>query len=241
MNRLTRKSMNGGLIYVRNERLMVDFNRARKMMVETQLRTSNVTDRRLLAVMGQVPRERFVPARRKELAYIDEVHPLETRGAPRYLSAPAPFAKLLQLAEVKTADKVLDLGCGSGYSAAVLAGLAASVVAVESDAELVVRARDTLAELNIGNVSVIESPVETGAPQMGPFDVIIVEGAVDAVPETLFAQLSEGGRIVALLRSGATAIAHLYVKSGTEVAGRAEFNASLPPLQPQKRADSFVF
>jgi protein-L-isoaspartate(D-aspartate) O-methyltransferase len=220
---------------------MTDFKRARKLMVETQLRTSNVTDRRLLAVMGRVPRERFVPTRRQDLAYIDEVHPLQTQGAPRYLSAPAPFAKLLQLAEVESGDKVLDLGCGSGYSAAVLAELAVSVVAVESDPELVVQARDTLAELNIANASVIEGPIEAGAPNEGPFDVIIVEGAVTAVPEALFSQLSDGGRMVALLRSGATATAYLYVKSGTEVAGRPEFNASLPALQPQKRSDSFVF
>jgi protein-L-isoaspartate(D-aspartate) O-methyltransferase len=220
---------------------MIDFERARKMMVDTQLRTSNVTDRRLLAAMGQVPRERFVAARRQELAYIDEVHPLQTLGTARFLSAPAPFAKLVQLAEIESTDRILDVGCASGYSAAVLSALAASVTAVESDPNLVVQARDNLAELGVENADVIEAELEAGVPGASPYDVIIVEGAVTSVPEALFQQLRDGGRLVALLRTGPTAVAHLYVRSGADVAGRAAFDASLPMLKTERRPDSFVF
>ena len=117
---------------------MTDFADARKKMVENQLQTSGITDRRLLAVMAQVPREIFVPEARRGLAYIDEAQPVSASdGTPRYIAPPAPFAKLVPLARVSDGDRVLDLGCASGYSAAVLAELADQVVAVESDAGLV--------------------------------------------------------------------------------------------------------
>jgi protein-L-isoaspartate(D-aspartate) O-methyltransferase len=220
---------------------MTDFVRARKMMVENQLRTSNITDRRVLAVMAQVPRELFVPEGRRDLAYIDEAHRLPAQGSSRYLSAPAPFGRMLQLAGINTSDKVLDLGCGTGYSAAVLAGLVETVVAVESDADLAAAAQSNLAALGITNATVLVGPVELGAAKAGPFDVIVLEGAVDAVPQALLDQLREDGRLVALLRQGATAVANLYVRSGSDVAARAEFNTSLPPLLPENRSPDFVF
>ena len=132
---------------------MTDYDRARKLMVDNQLRTAGITDRRLLAAMGEVPRERFVPEVRRGLAYIDEAIPV---GGARKLGAPAPFAKLIQLAEIDGTDHVLDLGCGTGYSAAVLARLGASVVAVESEAALAAEARSTLSALGIGNVTLVE-------------------------------------------------------------------------------------
>lgn len=220
---------------------MTDFARARKMMVENQLRTSNITDRRLLAVMAQVPRELFVPEARRDLAYIDEAHALPSEGARRYLAAPAAFGRMVQLAGVNTGDKVLDLGCGSGYSTAVLASLAISVVAVESDGGLAAAARANLAALSIRNATILDGPVELGAAKLGAFDVIMLEGAVDSVPPALFDQLNEDGRLVALLRQGATAVANLYVKSGGDVAARGEFNASLPALFAEKRSADFVF
>ena len=220
---------------------MTDFARARKMMVENQLRTSSITDRRVLAVMAEVPRELFVPEGRRDLAYIDEAHLLPSQGTPRYLSAPATFGRLVQLAGINTGDHVLDLGCGSGYSAAVLANLAVSVVAVESDTGLAAATRANLASLQLHNVTVFEGPVELGAAKHGPFDFIMLEGAVDAVPPALFAQLREDGRLVALLRQGATAVANLYVKSGGDFAARGEFNASLPSLFATNRSPDFVF
>lgn len=220
---------------------MTDFVVARKKMVENQLRTSGITDRRLLAVMAQVPREAFVPAGRKDLAYIDETHRLAAGSVPRYLAAPAPFARLVQLAAVGSDDSVLDVGCATGYSTAVLASLAQRVVGLEVDPGLAAAARANLAALDLGNATVVEGALEAGAKAQGPYDVILVEGAVDAVPESLLSQLADGGRLVALQRQGTAAAAHIYVRSGGDVASRTEFNTTLPPLPVDKPMSEFVF
>lgn len=220
---------------------MTDFARARQAMVDSQLRTSNVTDRRLLAAMGHLPRERFVPAERRSLAYIDEAHPLLPGRSRRSLPAPAPFAKLVQLADLQHNDRVLDLGCGTGYSTAVLAALAAQVVGVEDRPELAALARENLQALGIPNAQIVEAPLDLASAARGPFDVIVVEGAVDAAPEALFGRLADGGRLVVLIRRGATAVAHLFVKSGKDVAARADFDANLPPLADSDAYEPFVF
>lgn len=219
---------------------MTDFEHARKAMVDNQLRTSAITDRRLLAAMGAVPREIFVPEARRSLAYIDEAHKLPGPSG-RSLAAPAPFARLVQLADIEADDIVLDVGTGTGYSAAVLARLAASVVALESDPALLQSARDNLKQVGVENVALIEAPLDAGAPKQGPYDAIILEGAVREVPEKLLKQLKEGGRLVALIRTGATAVANVYVRTGDDFAPRAEFNTSLPPLTPERPPDTFVF
>jgi len=215
---------------------MVDFERARRAMIDSQLRTGNITDRRLLSVMGQVPRELFVPQGRQAVAYIDDSQPL---AAKRFMPSPAPFAKLVQLAAITDADNVLDIGAGTGYSTAVLAGLAASVTGVEEDAALVSQANANLSQLGVANARVIAASLVTGGA--GTFDVVILEGAVDAVPEALFARLKDGGRLIVLIRQGATAVAHVYAKAGFDVAGRAEFNLSMPPLATNQSAPEFVF
>lgn len=214
---------------------MIDFEAARRIMVDNQLRTSNVTDRRVLQAMGTVPRERFVPAERRALAYADIVQDLGGRS----LAAPATFAKLLQLAEVQHGDHVLDIGIGTGYSAAVLSHLAASVTGLESDAALATRARQNLAEMAASPVHVLEGPL-TGETVTERYDLIFVEGALQAVPETLFERLKEGGRLVALLGTGGAGVAHIFVRSGRDVASRSAFNATLPPLLPPAPA-AFVF
>ncbi|HWA18983.1 MAG TPA: protein-L-isoaspartate O-methyltransferase [Devosia sp.] len=220
---------------------MIDYAHARKTMVDNQLRTSSVTDRRVLAAMGEVPRELFVPAARRLLAYIDEAHPLE--GAPgRYLGAPAPFARLVQLAEIDHTDDVLDVGCGNGYSAAVLSRLAARVVAVEPDSNLAAKARATLKDLGAANVEVIEGALADGAPAKGPYDVIVIEGGISAVPEALFGQLKPEGVLVALVAEGGRPpVAHVFAQSGRGIAARAEFDGKLPPLATAPPTDEFVF
>jgi protein-L-isoaspartate(D-aspartate) O-methyltransferase len=217
---------------------MVDFERARKAMVDNQLRTSNVTDRRILNAMLSVAREDFVPASRRALAYIDEAHEL---GNGRAMPAPAPFAKLVQLAEIEPGDAVLDLGAGLGYSTAVLAQLAHEVVGVESDPTLAAAAAKALSAAGVSNAEIVVSDLNNVQPHASGFDVILLEGAVNEVSPELFKLLRDGGRLVALIRRGPAAVAHVFVKSGETVNSRAEFNTSLPPLTEAKRPDDFVF
>lgn len=214
---------------------MIDFARARRMMVDNQLRTSGITDWRILDVMNRVPREVFVPDERKPLAYIDQNLGL---NASRSMVAPAGLARLIQLAEIAPDDRVLDVGCGTGYSTAVLAGLAASVIGLDDDADLVAKATAELAALGVGNASVVLGPLDDGVADKGPFDVILIEGAVDIVSDALLGQLEDGGRLVAVVGQGNAAVAHIFLKSGTEISSRAAFNVSLPPIatfvQPQE-------
>ncbi|MEO8756875.1 MAG: protein-L-isoaspartate O-methyltransferase [Devosia sp.] len=217
---------------------MTDFAHARRLMVDNQLRTSAITDRRVLRAMGEVPREKFVPAVRQGLAYIDEAQPLH---ATRRLSAPAPFAKMVQLAAIEHTDHVLDVGCGMGYSAAVLGRLAASVVAAEDDTMLAGAARKVLAETGASNVTIVDGALDSAGKGQGPYDVIVVEGTVAEVPMALLGQLKPDGRLVASIGgAGKVPVAHLFAKSGQNIASRADFDARLPPLMAV-RDDSFVF
>lgn len=223
---------------------MDDFDRAREMMVEGQVRVADVTDRRLISAMRDIPREAFVPGKRKVLAYMDEDLPVrdaEAGAVARYLMAPAPFAKLVQLGGVGEADVALVIGCATGYSAAVLARLAGSVVALESDSALAASASETLAKLGIDNVAVVTGPLEQGCPDEAPFDVILVDGAIEAVPDALLAQLKDGGRLVAVIGTGLAAAATLFEKDGGEVGSRSAFNASVMPLPGFERPRAFVF
>jgi protein-L-isoaspartate(D-aspartate) O-methyltransferase len=216
---------------------MIDYELARKLMVDNQLRTHHVTERRILAVMGRVPREVFVSEARRPLAYIDDTQPLGATGS-RFMAPPSLLAKLVQLADVQPGDEVLDIGAGSGYSAAVLAGLGAIVHGLEEDAALVAEANANLASLGVANASV---SLGSFGDINGAYDVIMLQGAVEAVPANLFARLKDGGRLVAMIRQGVVAVANLYVKSGAGVTARAEFNASLPPLSAVRPAEQFVF
>ena len=218
---------------------MVDYERARRFMVDNQLRTSHITDRRILAEMGRLPRELFLAESRRPLAYIDDVQPLGAAGSARFMPAPATFAKLLQLADIAATDRVLDLGAGAGYSTAVIAGLCDSVLGIEEDAQLAAAAVENLSALGLANAAMRAGTAADVAGQC--YDVIMVEGAVDSVPEALFALLEEEGRLVALVREKGVAVAHVFVKSGGSVAARAEFNATLPPLYAGQRPVEFVF
>jgi protein-L-isoaspartate(D-aspartate) O-methyltransferase len=221
-----------------------DYSEQRQKMVDGQIRTTDVTNLALLEAMLTVPREAFIGANRRSLAYIDEdiliAAPDGDRGA-RYLMEPSPFAKLVQLADVKPADFVLDVGCGTGYCSAVLSRLASSVIALESDPSLAEFATDALAELGYDNAVVVQGPLREGFASEAPYDVIFVGGSVEEVPQALFDQMKEGGRLVVVVGQGNAGVARLYVKTGGEVSGRRAFNAAIKPLPGFERVRTFEF
>jgi len=219
----------------------IDYTGQRVKMVDSQVRTTDVTDLAIISAMLDIPREEFVPARSKALAYIDEDIPLATSGEPRFLMESSPFAKLVQLAEIKPSDVVLDVGCATGYSSAVLSRLSGQVIALESDPELARLATDKLAELGCDNVAVVEGELQEGYASEAPYDVIIIEGAVSAVPHAIFEQLKEEGRLVVVEGVGNAGKARIYLKTGSKVTGRYAFNAAIKPLPGFEIARGFEF
>ena len=209
---------------------------ARFNMVEAQIRSSNVTDPRIMAAMNAVAREKFVPSASQALAYAD----VPVAVAPgRYLLDPRSFAKLAQLAEIGPDDRILDVGCSTGYSAAVLARLGAEVVALEQDADLVRVASGLLANA-VGKVEVVQGGLIEGVKGQGPFDVIFVNGAIEQAPEILLSQLAEGGRLVTVLKDGQSR-AWLFLKQNGQIGRRPAFDADVPVLAGFKKAMGFVF
>ncbi|MBO1023947.1 protein-L-isoaspartate O-methyltransferase [Ochrobactrum sp. SD129] len=222
--------------------MAADFQDLRTKMVDNQIRTTDVTDLRVIDAFLTVPREVFVPANRQVLAYIDEDQLLEGEGtAPRYLMEPSPFAKLIQLAKVNKNDVVLDIGCGTGYSSAILSELAGSVIGLESDSSLSAIAAARLQELSHDNVVIVSGDLKAGYPSEAPYDVIFIEGAVDFVPEVLFNQLKEGGRLIAVEGRGNAGVARIYVKENGVASGRSVFNTAVRPLPGFERVEQFEF
>lgn len=223
---------------------MMDFDRARRNMIDSQLRPNGVNDRRVLGALLAVPRERFVPARRRTLAYIDEdlVVREAAAGAPaRYLMEPMAFARLVMLADVRAGDLVLDVGCATGYSAAVLAQLADSVVGLDDDAELAAAAEAALVELGVANAAVVAGPLAEGYASQAPYDAIVLEGAVETIPQALFAQLRDGGRLVGVVQDGPVGRATLFQSVEGNISSRVAFNVSVRPLPGFQRPLAFAF
>jgi len=217
----------------------LDFAAARENMVENDVRTNDVTDRRLIAAMRAIPREEFVPAAGREVAYGGLSVPL---GGGRYLLEARCFSKLVQAAEIQAGDRVLDIGCGSGYSAVVLGRLADEVVAVEEDEALAQAAERNIAAQRAANVSVRRGALSAGAPGQGPFEVILIEGMIEEVPPALISQLKPEGRLLAVVASsGRLGRAMSFVRAGEGLSGRALFDASVPPLPGFAKKRAFVF
>ncbi len=218
---------------------MVDYAQSRRIMVDRQVRTADVTDLHIIAAMLDVPRERFA-AGREAIAYLDVDLPVTAGAGPaRALLKPMVFAKLLQAADITPADHVLDLGCATGYSSAVLGRLAGSVVALEEDAAL---ARAAEANLSASpNVTVAVGPLTAGWEKGAPYDVILVEGSCEVVPELLSRQLKAGGRLVAVVGTASMAKATVYRAIGSRLTAQPLFDAAAPALPGFAKPPAFVF
>lgn len=214
---------------------MTDFSTQRVMMVDTQVRPSDVTKFPIIAAMLAVPREEFVPAALRETAYIGESLDL---GAGRVVMDARVFAKLLDALDLQPAETVLDIACGLGYGAAVMARLCAHVVAVEQDPDMAAQAGAILAAQSVNNAVVKKAALTEGVK--GQFDVVLIEGGVGQVPAAILTSLKEGGRIGTVFMQGALGIAKIGYKSGKDVTWRYAFNASLPVLSGFETVTEFA-
>ena len=206
---------------------MTDFATRRTMMVDTQVRPSDVTKFPIIEAMLAIPREVYVPRDRREAAYVGENLPLAPR---RVLLDPRTLAKLLDALDIQPDEIALDLGCGLGYSSAVIARLAEAVIAVEEDATMAAEAERALSAEGVDNVAVIAGPLAAGSAKHGPYDVITIQGAVEVLPPAIAAQLKEGGRIGCLFMEGSLGVARIGYKVDGAVTWRFAFNAAAPVL-----------
>jgi len=223
---------------------MVDFRTARRAMVDGQLRTNEVTHLGIIAAMLEIPREVFVPQGRAALAYLDRdlmIADATATEPARYLMKPVVLARLIQAADPTEHDRVLVLGAGSGYAAAVMSRLAAAVVALESNDSLVRQARSVLPSLGCHNVTVVQGPLAGGAPASGPYDVILIDGGVETVPDGLCGQLSSHGRLVAIVGPGPIGKATLFQCVNGKFSGGVLFGANAPVLPGFDVTPIFVF
>jgi protein-L-isoaspartate(D-aspartate) O-methyltransferase len=217
---------------------MFDAAYARRLMVEGQVRTADVTDPDLLDAMLTVPREKFLPAALAPLAYLDNDIQI---GKGRALLKPMVLAKLIQAARVGSEDRVLDVGCGTAYSSAVLARVAGSVIALEEDPDLARQAREALAGVGPSGVQVVIGPLTAGWPANAPYDVILLNGATEIVPEALGAQLKPAGRLVGIHGGSAAAKGTIYHMVEGRLVGRPIFDGAAPLLPGFAAPLSFVF
>jgi protein-L-isoaspartate(D-aspartate) O-methyltransferase len=216
----------------------MDFARARDLMVETQVRTSDVTDAKVLAALRALPRERFIPAQKRALAYADAEVEV---GPGRTLMRPRDIAKLLHALAPRAHERALEIAGASGYGAALLGLCCKEVIAHDPDPDLTFAARAALDSAGLSNVKTITAPTIDGCSADGPYDLIMLNGGAEFVPEAWLAQLAPGGRLAAIVRQGAAGAARLYTRAGDAVAYRTAFDAA-PPLAPGlTRAPAFTF
>ena len=219
---------------------MSDFATSRRNMVDCQVRPSDVTDLRIIEAMLTVPRENFVPDAKRAIAYLDlDIDVAADGKAKRCLIKPAVLAKMLQAAGITENDRVLVVGCATGYSAAVIARLAKDVVATESDPALGAAARTNLSGLS--NVTVTVAEPAAGDSAHGPYDVIVLDGATEVEPRGLYDQLKLGGRLVGVFATVKPPRATLVAHSPADFGSRVLFDASAPVLPGLERVPAFAF
>jgi protein-L-isoaspartate(D-aspartate) O-methyltransferase len=221
---------------------MSGFSTARQKMVDGQVRPSDVTDIRIIDAMIEVPREAFVPANQRAMAYLDlDLDVSEGAAAKRFLIKPVVIAKMLQAAEIAETDNVLVVGCASGYAAAIVARLAAKVTATESDPSLAAKAKDVLAGIGLSNVTVQTAAAADGEASSAPYDVIVLDGATEIVPDRLYRQLKDGGRLVGVFAMTKPPRAMIVTRSHGDFGNRVLFDAVVPVLPGLERLPAFVF
>lgn len=216
---------------------MTDFAARRRLMVDTQIRPSDVTKYPIIDAMLSVEREKFLPESLREAAYAGENLDL---GNGRVVLEPRTLAKMLDALDIEADELVMDLGSAFGYSAAVAARMAQAVVAVEEDATLADEAQTILSSVGADNVIVHAGPLADGAAEHGPYDVILLQGAAETLPETIEEQLKDGGRIACLFMEGALGVVRIGYKSGGRISWRFDFNASAPVLPGFEKAKAFA-
>jgi protein-L-isoaspartate(D-aspartate) O-methyltransferase len=216
---------------------MADFATLRRMMVDGQVRTADVTDRPLIQAMLDVPRERFLPPAQAGLAYLDLDLPVGTAG--RRLLKPMVLAKMLQALDVSAGTRVLDVGCATGYAAAVMARLGASVVALEEERGLAAQAKANLAGL--GAVTLVEGRLADGDAARAPYDAILVEGAIELDPGPLCRQLADGGRLICILGAGPAAKVTMFRRDADDITPRIIFDAAGSALPGFAKPAAFAF
>ena len=223
---------------------MTTFELQRKNMVESQVRPSDITDRRIMRAMLALPREAFAAEETRALSYMDEdlpVGPLAAGVQRRFLMAPRVLARLVQALEVDAADRALEIGTATGYGAAVLAELAASVVALESDGGLALLAATALDQAGVARVKVVTGPLSSGWAAEAPYGAILIAGAIADVPAALLDQLRDGGRLAAVISSGGIGKLSVWRRFGSTYAVRTIGEASAPRLPGFDQAAGFVF
>ena len=216
----------------------MNFAAARHNMVESQIRPNRVSDEKLIAAFAKIPREEFVPRQLRGVAYVDEAVSL---GEGRHLMEPMVLARLIQTAAPAAGDLALVVGCGTGYGAAILSHLVGAVVALEHDPGLAQQATQTLGTLGIDTVAVIAGALDKGCTDQAPFDVILFDGAVPEIPETIASQLAEGGRLVAVVAGSRIGKATLVTRRRGVLTSREVFDAGTPILPGFQRKSAFVF
>ena len=216
------------------------FKKARKIMLESQIRPNKVIDERVLSAFANIPREIFVHKSMQDIAYIDEDLPLSNG---RYLMEPMVLARLIQSLELNESDNVMIIGIGTGYSVAIISQIVTSVIGIESRATLIQKAENNLTELDITNAVLFKERLQDGFSKESPYNAILIDGGISFIPENILDQLSNNGKLVSIYRPNIETAgeASIWMRSGTKFSRKCLFNAQVPTLEEFRAKPEFIF